>query len=112
MSVSPSASPHLSPYSPGEVVAGKYRLKRLLGEGGMGAVWEARNLALEIDVAVKLIRADLNKETFGVRLKQEARAAAKLVKGAKLIEYKGAPHGITDTHKDQLNRDLLNFLKE
>jgi serine/threonine-protein kinase len=44
----------------------------------MGAVWEARNLALEIDVAVKLIRADLNKETFGVRLRQEARAAAKL----------------------------------
>jgi serine/threonine protein kinase len=78
MSASPSASPHLSPYSPGEVVAGKYRLKRLIGEGGMGAVWEARNLALEIDVAVKLIRADLNKETFGVRLRQEARAAAKL----------------------------------
>ena len=78
MSVSPSVSPHLSPYSPGEVVAGKYRLKRLLGEGGMGAVWEARNLALDIDVAVKLIRADLNKETFGLRLKQEARAAAKL----------------------------------
>jgi serine/threonine-protein kinase len=44
----------------------------------MGAVWEARNLALEIDVAVKLIRADLNKETFGIRLRQEARAAAKL----------------------------------
>ncbi len=78
MSASPSVSPQLSPYSPGEVVAGKYRLKRLIGEGGMGAVWEARNLALEIDVAVKLIRADLNKETFGIRLRQEARAAAKL----------------------------------
>jgi non-heme chloroperoxidase len=37
--------------------------------------------------------------------------AAKIVKGAKLISYKGAPHGITDTHKDQLNQDLLNFLK-
>ena len=40
-----------------------------------------------------------------------ARAAVKLVKGAKLIVYPGAPHGITDTHKDKLNADLLAFLK-
>jgi len=39
------------------------------------------------------------------------RATAKLVKGAKLIEYAGGPHGITDTHKDRLNQDLLNFAK-
>jgi non-heme chloroperoxidase len=25
--------------------------------------------------------------------------------------YPGAPHGLTDTHKDQLNADLLSFLK-
>jgi non-heme chloroperoxidase len=39
------------------------------------------------------------------------RASARLVEGAKLIVYAGAPHGITDTHKDQLNLDLLAFLK-
>jgi non-heme chloroperoxidase len=39
------------------------------------------------------------------------RASAKLVKDAKLIVYEGAPHGITDTHKDRLNADLLAFLK-
>ncbi|MBL9034681.1 MAG: alpha/beta hydrolase [Rhodospirillaceae bacterium] len=39
------------------------------------------------------------------------RAAAKLVKGATLKVYPGAPHGITDTHKDQLNADLLAFIK-
>ncbi len=38
-------------------------------------------------------------------------ASAKLVKGAKLIVYPGAPHGITDTHKAQLGNDLLAFLK-
>ncbi|HEY0955242.1 MAG TPA: alpha/beta hydrolase [Roseateles sp.] len=38
------------------------------------------------------------------------RATAKLVKGARLIEYAGGPHGITDTHKDRLNQDLLNFI--
>ncbi|WP_406566469.1 alpha/beta fold hydrolase [Aestuariirhabdus haliotis] len=37
--------------------------------------------------------------------------AAKIVKGAKLMIYTDAPHGITDTHKDQLNQDLLNFLQ-
>jgi non-heme chloroperoxidase len=40
-----------------------------------------------------------------------ARASAALIKGARLIVYKGAPHGITDTHKDQLNQDLLTFLR-
>jgi non-heme chloroperoxidase len=39
------------------------------------------------------------------------RAAAKLVKNAKLIVYAGAPHGLTDTHKDRLNQDLLDFLR-
>jgi non-heme chloroperoxidase len=39
------------------------------------------------------------------------RAAAKLVKNATLKVYAGAPHGLTDTHKDQLNADLLAFLK-
>lgn len=40
------------------------------------------------------------------------RATAKLVKGARLIEYAGAPHGITDTHKDRLNQDLLDFVRQ
>jgi len=39
-----------------------------------------------------------------------ARIAAKLVKNATLKVYAGAPHGLVDTHKDQLNADLLAFL--
>ncbi|MGO4377174.1 alpha/beta fold hydrolase [Pseudoduganella sp. RAF19] len=39
------------------------------------------------------------------------RASAKLVKNAKLIVYPGAPHGLTDTHKDKLNEDLLAFIQ-
>jgi non-heme chloroperoxidase len=38
-------------------------------------------------------------------------ASAKLVKGATLNVYTGAPHGLIDTHKDRLNDDLLTFLK-
>jgi non-heme chloroperoxidase len=38
-------------------------------------------------------------------------ASAKLVKGATLKVYPGAPHGITDTHRQQLSDDLLAFVK-
>lgn len=41
-----------------------------------------------------------------------ARVAHKMIKGSKLVVYKGGSHGITDTHKDQLNTDLLKFLRE
>jgi hypothetical protein len=33
------------------------------------------------------------------------------IEGAKLITYEGAPHGITDTHKERLGNDLLEFLR-
>lgn len=47
-----------------------------------------------------------------VPLDLSGRASAALVKNAKLIVYEGAPHGITDTHKDRLNQDLLQFLQQ
>ena len=46
-----------------------------------------------------------------VPIDASGRAAAKLVKGSKLIVYPGAPHGLADTHKDKLNADLLAFVK-
>jgi non-heme chloroperoxidase len=40
-----------------------------------------------------------------------ALASSKLVKNSTLKVYTGAPHGLTETHKEQLNTDLLSFLK-
>ena len=40
-----------------------------------------------------------------------ALASAKLVKTAKLVVVPGAPHGLTDTHKDRVNAEMLSFLK-
>lgn len=40
------------------------------------------------------------------------RMSAKQIKGAKLIVYPGAPHGLTETHKDRVNQDLLAFLQQ
>ncbi|MBL8835689.1 MAG: alpha/beta hydrolase [Alphaproteobacteria bacterium] len=39
------------------------------------------------------------------------RTSARMIKNATLKVYPGAPHGLTDTHKDQLNADLLAFVK-
>ncbi|HJQ88506.1 MAG TPA: alpha/beta hydrolase [Propionibacteriaceae bacterium] len=47
-----------------------------------------------------------------VPVHDSARKSARLIKGAKDIYYPGAPHGITATHQDQVNADLLAFLRE
>ena len=41
-----------------------------------------------------------------------AQAIPRHVPHARVVLYPGAPHGITDTHKDRLNQDLLDFLRE
>ncbi|HVY30613.1 MAG TPA: serine/threonine-protein kinase [Polyangiaceae bacterium] len=65
-------------YEPGYVVAGKYELEALLGQGGMGAVWRAKNIALDSPVAIKVVRSVGDGALLRGRLLQEARAAAKL----------------------------------
>jgi len=47
-----------------------------------------------------------------VPVHDSARKTARLIKGAKEIYYPGAPHGLTATLQDQINNDLLNFLKQ
>jgi len=46
-----------------------------------------------------------------VPVKDSAKKSARLVKGAKEIYYPGAPHGLTATHQDRVNEDLLAFIK-
>jgi len=46
-----------------------------------------------------------------VPVKDSAKKSAKLIKGAKEIYYPGAPHGLTATHQDQVNADLLEFVR-
>jgi eukaryotic-like serine/threonine-protein kinase len=65
-------------FAEGDLIGQKYRLLQRLGEGGMASVWRARNEALEMEVAIKFIRADLDDPRLAERLLQEARAAARL----------------------------------
>jgi serine/threonine protein kinase len=63
----------------GEVLDDKYRLERLLGQGGMGAVYLAVHLGTERYVALKLITPQfMRNEEFVQRFKREARAAGRL----------------------------------
>lgn len=62
----------------GMIIANKYELRQPLGQGGMGTVWTARDLALDVDVALKLIRPELVTPLSARRLLREARTAAKL----------------------------------
>ena len=59
-----------------ELVAGKYRLTRLIGRGGMGSVWEGIHNSLGTRVAVKFIDSEyINSEEIRARFANEARAA-------------------------------------
>jgi serine/threonine-protein kinase len=63
----------------GSVVNGKYRLVRLLGEGGMGSVYEAVHAVLGTRVAIKVLHPELGRRTGLVeRFLQEARVAAQI----------------------------------
>jgi serine/threonine-protein kinase len=65
--------------SPGDIVGGRYQIISLLGEGGMGAVFQAKHTVLGRIVAIKVLKPDMaTSEQFAGRFLQEARSAAEL----------------------------------
>lgn len=64
---------------PGDILVGKYRLERLIGEGGMGLVFAARHLELDDQVAVKFLLPEIaqHPETLA-RFLSEAKAARRI----------------------------------
>jgi len=61
---------------PGDIIEGKYRIVRLLGEGGMGAVYAGENIRIRHKVAIKVLHAGIatNKDVVA-RFEREAQAA-------------------------------------
>ena len=69
----------ICPVKPGDVLAGKYRVERVLGAGGMGVVVAARHMQLDELVALKFLLADaLEKADTVARFLREARAAVRI----------------------------------
>jgi serine/threonine protein kinase len=64
---------------PGDTILGKYRIERILGQGGMGVVFAAHHIELGEPFAIKLLRSELlRNENVVARFVREARAAARL----------------------------------
>ena len=103
-------------YPGGTVIAGKYRIEHLLGEGGMGIVVAARHLDLGSRVALKFLTADMAKHTSIVeRFMREARASAQLqsenvcrVIDVGRVEETGIPYIVMEYLQGQ---DLSRILK-
>ncbi len=63
----------------GRKISGRYRVDALIGIGGMGAVFRARHLMLDRDVAIKVLHPELTNDTeIAARFDREARSASRL----------------------------------
>ncbi len=62
----------------GEVVAGRYRIVRYLARGGMGEVYEALDLELDVRVALKTIRSETHDAVAEERFKREIQLSRKV----------------------------------
>jgi eukaryotic-like serine/threonine-protein kinase len=90
----------------GEVIAGKYRVDKVVGRGGMGVVLAARHLTLDETVAIKVLRATM----MGVpgmvaRFIREARASSK-IKSEHVVRVTDV-----DTLKDGVPYMIMEYLE-
>jgi len=88
---------------PGSLINGKYRLGRQLGEGGMGAIYEARHEFLGTEVALKFLHPALSSRPHVVaRFVQEARVSANI----------RSPHVVSVVDVDQSPEGLAFLVME
>jgi serine/threonine-protein kinase len=79
VSTGSSEAPNLAPVSPGDILAGKYEVERVLGFGGMGVVVAAKHVHLGERVAIKfLLPQALKKAEVVERFLREGRAAVRI----------------------------------
>jgi non-heme chloroperoxidase len=67
-----------------------------------------RNDLAKVDVPALVIHGDADRI---LPIEATGRRTHEMLKGSRLVEVKGAPHGLTWTHADQVNRELVSFLK-
>jgi serine/threonine-protein kinase len=104
------------PFVRGEVLGGKYRVSRVVGEGGMGVVVEATHVQLDERVALKFLRPEmLATPDVVARFDREARAAVKLKSDhvARVMDVGKTPAGVPYMVMEYLEgKDLGETLAE
>ena len=86
-------------------------------QGGLKNIYDSVKAFSETDFTEDLQKFDVptlimhGDDDQIVPINDTAKKSAKLINGAKEIYYPGLPHGLTATHGDQVNADLLAFLK-
>src|SRR5208282_1706660 len=105
-----------SPVREGDILAGKYRVEKVLGVGGMGVVVAAMHTELEERVALKFLRASAAQNPSVVaRFNREARAAAKIKSQhvARVIDVGTLENGTPYIVMEYLDgKDLADILVE
>ena len=100
----------------GRTIGEKFALESILGAGAMGAVYRARQIALDKTVAVKVMhRGLLADPTFAGRFHREAKAASRLdhPNSIRILDFGEEPDGLLYIVMDYLDgRDLLRVIQE
>lgn len=96
------------------LIGGRYRVRRVLGEGGMGTVYEAEHLALGKRVAVKVLHGTLSSQPeVATRFKREARTAS-AVESDHIVQVfdvgRDDEHGLFMVMELLKGQDLATFL--
>jgi serine/threonine-protein kinase len=100
----------------GKIIAGKYQLEKLIGQGGMGEVWSARHTKLGERVAVKVLRAEPGEDeaTTRSRFDLEAKVSARLSRKSRHVvsvidqgEEDGSPFLVMELLEGESLEDLL-----
>ncbi|MBX3189283.1 MAG: serine/threonine protein kinase [Labilithrix sp.] len=103
------------PLDVGDVLAKKYRLDRLVGEGGTGIVVAAHHLQLDRPVAIKFLRTALASEEILLRFEREARAIGQIASEHVVVVFDvgtledQSPYMVMEYLE---GRDLARILKE
>ncbi len=99
----------------GQVICGKYRLLRLLGDGGMGTVYEAQHEMLGTRVAIKVLHPELTRRPgLGERFLQEARVVAQIKSHnvVRVIDVDRTPEGVAYIVMELLEGEPMSSLLE
>ena len=104
----------MSEFSVGDILAGKYEIKAVIGTGGMGTVYRARQIDLGRDVAIKVPHPDaLKVEGFLARFSREARTVARLLHDniVQVYEYQESEDSVYIVMEYVEGHDLKSFVQ-